>query len=119
MNKTFWQTIVDNDYTLPTQHSVASLTPELLTNLGSTDPERREQSATMLEKWFNRDYHTPVELSDIIAQLSNNLTLGLGEQGTDTVLLRSFSALTLAEIVYYDYEHPCLTESPQSNRQVC
>lgn len=110
MDKIFWQDIVNNDYTLPSQQSVASLTLELLTNLGSTNPERREQSATILEKWFNRGYYTPAELSDIIAQLSNNLTLGVGEQGTDTVLLRSFSALTLAEIVYYDYEHPFLTE---------
>ncbi len=39
------------------------------------------------------------------------MTVGLGEHGTDTVLLRSFSALTLAEIVYYDCEHPLLSES--------
>jgi hypothetical protein len=111
MNKTFWQAIVDNDYTLPPQQSITELTPQLLAHLGSTDPEQREQSATILEKWFNQGYYLPAELSDIIAQLSNNLTVGLGEQGTDTVLLRSFSALTLAEIVYYDYEHPFLTES--------
>ncbi|MHB8599165.1 MAG: DUF2785 domain-containing protein [Ktedonobacteraceae bacterium] len=110
MDKMFWQTIVNNDYTLPSQLSVATLTPELLTNLGSTNPERREQSATILEKWFNRGYYSPDELSRIVSQLSINLTVGLGEQGTDTVLVRSFSALTLAEIVYYDCEHPFLTE---------
>lgn len=111
MDKTFWQAILDNDYTLPPQQTATALTPELLTNLGSTDPERREQSATILEKWFERGYYPPDELLRIIAQLSNNLPNGLGEHGTDTVLLRSFSALTLAEIVYYDYEHPFLTES--------
>ncbi|MEO8972664.1 MAG: DUF2785 domain-containing protein [Ktedonobacteraceae bacterium] len=111
MDKTFWQSIVDNEYALPPQQSVAELAPELLANLGSTDPERREQSATMLEKWVNREYYTSGELSRMTAQLSDNLTVGLGEHGTDTVLLRSFSALTLAEIVYYDYEHPFLSES--------
>src|SRR5579863_3697279 len=109
MDAPFWQTIIDNDYLLSPQQSTAALTPELLENLGSTDPERREQSATILEKWFNRGYYSPGELSQIIAQLSDNLTVGLGEHGTNTVLLRSFSALTLAEIVYYDCEHPFLT----------
>ena len=109
MDAPFWQTIIDNDYLLSPQQSTAALTPELLENLGSTDPERREQSATILEKWFNRGYYSPGELSQIIAQLSDNLTVGLGEHGTNTVLLRSFSALTLAEIVYFDCEHPFLT----------
>lgn len=111
MDKTFLQTIVHNDYMLPPTQSVEALTPELLKNLGSTDPERREQSATILEKWVNLEYYSPDDLSRMIAHLSNNLTPGLGEQGTDTVLLRSFSALTLAEIAYYDYEHPFLTEN--------
>jgi len=111
MDKSFLQTIVNNDYMLPPQQSVEALTPELLKNLGSADPERREQSATILEKWFNRGYYSPDDLSRIIAHLSNNLTVGLGEQGTDTVLLRSFSALTLAEIAYYGFEHPFLTEN--------
>ncbi len=82
MDKEIWQTIVDNDYMLPPQQSITELTPELLANLESTDPERREQSATVLEKWLNRGYYSPDELSHTIAQLSNNLTVDLGEQGT-------------------------------------
>jgi len=112
IDNTFWQAIVDNDYLLPSPQTAAALTPGLLSNLGSTDPDVREQfSTTVLEKWLYRGYYTPAELSDIIRQLAANLTVGLGEQGTHTVLLRSFSALTLAEIVYYDCEHPFLTAS--------
>ena len=80
MNKTFWQAIVGNDYMLPLQQSVVALTSELLANLGSTNPEQREQSATILEKWVNRGYYSPAELLGIIVQLSNNLKVGLGEQ---------------------------------------
>lgn len=112
MDKTFWQAIVSNDYLLPSQQTAAALTPGLLSNLSSTDPDVREQfSTTVLEKWLYRGYYTPAELSDFIRQLAANLTVGLGEQGTHTVLLRSFSALTLAEIIYYDCEHPFLTAS--------
>ncbi len=42
MDKTVWQTIVNNDYMLSPQQSITSLTPELLTNLGSTNLRQRE-----------------------------------------------------------------------------
>ncbi len=110
MDTTVWQSILENDYSLPTGQSATELTPELLNNLGSTNHEMREQSATILERWLNRESYSLDELSQMVTQLASNLRIGIGEQGTDTVLLRSFSALTLAEIVYYNHEHPFLTE---------
>ncbi len=44
-------------------------------------------------------------------QLLSNLSVGLGEQGTDTVFLRAFSALMLAEIVHQDNKRSFLNES--------
>ena len=44
-------------------------------------------------------------------QLAENLKHGLGEQGTDTVFLRTFSALVLAELVYHHNKHPFLEEA--------
>ena len=42
MDKAFWQSIVDSDFAVPAGHTVADLTPELLTFLGSTDIEVRD-----------------------------------------------------------------------------
>jgi hypothetical protein len=35
MDKAFWQSIKSNEYTVPKDHSVPALTPELLSYLGS------------------------------------------------------------------------------------
>ena len=36
------------------------------------------------------------------AQMAHNLTVGIGESGTDTVFLRAFSALILATVIFRD-----------------
>jgi hypothetical protein len=44
-------------------------------------------------------------------QLSDNLTKGVGEQGNDLALLRSFSLLVLTSIVYEDITYHWLEKS--------
>ena len=103
MDKQFWKAIQENDCNIPKGYTVKSLTPELLSFLGSTDPELRDDLAyTILVEWVERDLYTPDDLRQMIAGLSANLEIGIGEIGTDSVFLRAFSILALALIVYYD-----------------
>lgn len=103
MEKQFWKTIPDNDYEVPEGHTVTSLTPELLGLLGSTDPELRDELGyAILVEWVERDLFSLRDLRQMIADLSANLKVGIGEINTDSVFLRAFSILALALIVYYD-----------------
>lgn len=111
MDKTFWQRIISNENAVPIGYTVAALTPELLSYLGSPDPELRDETAyTILDAWINRGYYSHADLWEIAIALLNNLTIGLGEQLSDTIFLRSFSILILTEIVYNDLTHPSLSE---------
>ena len=111
MDKAFWQSILDADCAVPEGHTVASLTPELLALLGSTDPELRDGVAyVVLATWLARDRYTPVEVWAMAERLATNLSIGLGEQESDHIFLRSFSALMLAEIVHRNNQGALLDE---------
>ena len=59
MDKASWQRIIANDYALPSQPSLAQLTNQLLSYLGSTNAELRESIAyPILEQWIDRVYYT-------------------------------------------------------------
>lgn len=109
----FWQAIVDADFAVPAGHSVAELTPELVANLGSPDPQLRDDQAYMiLATWIGRDgRYTPQELRALAAEMQANLSHGIGECDTDTVFRRTFSALILGEIVDADTASPFLTSA--------
>lgn len=110
MDKLFWKSIQENDCNIPEGHTVKSLTPELLSFLGSTDPELRDELAyAILVEWVDGDLYAPDELRQIISDLSANLEIGIGETETDTVFLRAFSVLGLALIVSYDNKKSFLT----------
>ncbi len=109
MEKEFWRSIAANRFQVPPGFTVEQLTPELMSKLGERDPELRDYYIyTTLEKWIGEGLYTHAQLRKMIAQLSENLRVGIGEQGSDRVLLRSFSALTLSEIIKYDNQHPFL-----------
>lgn len=111
MEKAFWLGVAANEYALPSDSSASELLPELLENLGSLDSDLREHAYMTLALWIERDcLYTPEELYHIAGQLRSNLRLGLGEEGTDSVFLRSFSLLVLNNIVDYDNAHPFLQE---------
>jgi hypothetical protein len=109
MDKLFWKTIQENNYVIPPDHTPTSLTAELMTYLGSTDPELRDRIAyEAFANFLERDYYSPEEIAIYSANLLANLEIGIGETGTDSVFLRSFSVLFLAEIVYNDNKVPRL-----------
>lgn len=112
MDKAFWKSIIDNEYAIPPDSSVEALTSELLSYLGSVDPEVREGSVyAVLDAWIHRDSYSHTELWKMATQLLNHLTIGLGERRSDTIFWRSFSLLILTEIVYHDLTHPTLSET--------
>lgn len=105
MDKAFWRSIVDANYAAPREYAVTALTTDLLTKLGSTDPDWRDELAyPILEHWIHRGYYAAGELRELAEAMLANLRAGLGESGTDSVFLRSFSALVLMEIVGCDNE---------------
>ena len=50
------------------------------------------------------------DLRHMIGELAANLMRGLGDRNSDTVFLRAFSVLMLAEIVHYDNAHHVLDD---------
>lgn len=109
MDKLFWRTIQENQYAIPADHTPTSLTAELFSYLGSTDLELRDQIAyETFANFLKRDYYSLEEIEIYIANLLANLDIGIGETESDSVFLRSFSVLFLAEIVHNDNKAPRL-----------
>ncbi|MGB7875099.1 MAG: DUF2785 domain-containing protein [Anaerolineales bacterium] len=112
MDKLFWKTIQENDYAIPADHTPTSLTSELFLYLGSANPELRDEIAyDIFVNFLERDYYNLEEIEIYIANLLANLETGIGEMESDSVFLRSFSALFLAEIVYNDNKVPRLKDT--------
>lgn len=109
MDNAFWQAIREDDYSVPAGFSVEQLSQELLMLLGSTDPMQRDYFAYgILERWIVREYYSRAQLRAMLWGLVGNLSKGLGTRENDTVFLRSFSMLVMAEILKYDNAHPFL-----------
>ena len=112
MDRTFWRVIANDENALPQGEWVAELAPELLSWLGSTDAELRDEFAyRILAAWIEREQFEPEQLRDMVGQMLDNLHIGLGERDTDSVFLRSYSTLVLMEIVAYDNAHPFLGQA--------
>lgn len=111
--KAFWQAIVEADFAMPEGYTTADLTPHLLDFLASTEIDVRDPFGyTIFAVWIVRNkYYTPDELRALRDQLLVNLNHKLGEVETDSVFLRSFSALVLSLIVYRDNAEPFFAES--------
>jgi hypothetical protein len=112
MDRSFWRVIANDENALPQGEWVAELTPELLGWLGSTDPELRDEFAyRILAAWIERGQYGAEQLRTMAKQMSANLEAGLGEQGTDSVFLRTYSVLILMEIVAFDNANPFLDQA--------
>jgi hypothetical protein len=113
MDKMFWRGIVENDFKVPGGYNAAELTPELLGFLGSTDIAVRDPFGyTILTAWMVRERHyTPDELRAMRDELLANLDKGIGENGTDSVFLRSFSMLMVAVMLYRDLQESFLSQA--------
>jgi hypothetical protein len=109
MDKQFWFAIRDNNYAVPEGQEVLALTEELFIYLGSPDPELRDRIAyEVFANWLDQGQYPPELVRAYILRLSANLNEGLGEVGDDSLYLRAFSVLCLAEIVNHDNQTPFL-----------
>lgn len=108
----YWRSIALNKYELPAGESAANLARELTINLGSPDPELRDDlSFSILTSWiYQKKLLSPADLRPMVATLEGNLVRGIGETDGDGVLLRSFSALTLSVIAARENETPFLSQ---------
>ena len=103
MDKAFWQDLLDAKGALPAGYDLHALTDELLSYLGSPDPHLRDGVAyPLLAQWISKGHYSQDELRAMTTRLSANLKVGLGEQGTESVFLRAFSALMLAELIHQE-----------------
>jgi Protein of unknown function (DUF2785) len=116
MDREFWRGVLEAEGKLPDGHDLEQLTNELLGFLSSSDPELRDEFGfSILGNWiYVRHLYSPERLRSMVSSLKAGLQVGLGESGTDTVFVRSFSTLIHAVIVDYDLEHSFLTAAELS-----
>lgn len=98
----YWDQVQSAGFEVPSDRPLDDLTAELTTMLGSTRPEVRDGTAyPALATWIERGVYDDL-LSGLGDGMAAGLSVGLGENGTDTVFRRSFSALVLAECLTHD-----------------
>lgn len=108
----FWRVIQKNRYSVPSGASAPALAKELSRDLGSPDPQLRDDLAyTILDVWIVYKLQLrDAELLPLLDDWQDNLRAGVGESGTDSVLRRSFSALCLAALAERDVKASFLGE---------
>lgn len=108
----FWQAIIESDYAVPTEQPLDAMTQTLLGWLGSTDATLRDRYAyPILEHWLHAEQYSADDVRHLIGELAANIPRGLGDRDSDSVFLRTFSVLLLAEIVHYDNAQQILDEA--------
>ena len=109
-DKEYWQAVISQDFTPPDDVPLTVLLRELSGNLGSTDPELRDDiSYRILTQWLYAKKIVPPELRrNLVSEWIGNLQRSIGEKDTDSVILRSFSALMLSVIAASDNQTPFL-----------
>ena len=112
MDKTFWQELMQNEYAIPNGHTLENLTDEIFSYLGSTDPELRDDIGYIVyANWLKMGLYSQETITRHISRLMDNLAREIGENDTDSVFLRTFSVLFLAEIIHNDNKEPKLEKS--------
>lgn len=111
-DKHFLRTIVQRDYALPANLDPYAFARVLLSNLGSPDSELRDELSYMIfaNGIIAQQKLTPAQLIDVLrtALDASHLFYKIGESGTDSVFMRSFSNLAIAAILYSDAQQQAL-----------
>ncbi len=109
LGKPFW-TALAKDCAVPAGESAFSLVTEAVGFLASPDTQWRDDVGYGVVEAcvYRKRALKPEERRTLIAQLSGNLRRGLWETGTDSVLLRSFSALDLSILAALENADPAL-----------
>ena len=96
--------IMENEYKKHPNFSIEEQLEHFLECLGSPESQFREGSLSIFGSWIERGDFSDEQLLDIANKMKENLLVGLGENNTDSVFLRSFSALILGDIIGFDEE---------------
>jgi hypothetical protein len=94
--------IVQSGYAVPDGIHIMDAISQLLPLLGAVEPHVRESSLEILWQWAKTGQIPDQQLIQIGWFAADGLMTGLGEASTDTVFLRSFSALMLGAIACVD-----------------
>ncbi|MBZ5734288.1 DUF2785 domain-containing protein [Nocardioides sp. TRM66260-LWL] len=106
MSGAYWRQVHADGLAVPTDRPLDDLTAELTAMLGATDPELRDAMAyPTLATWVDRGVYDDL-LPGLGDGMAAGLRTGIGEDGTDSVFRRSFSALVLGECIARDNERP-------------
>lgn len=102
MQRSDWERVVADGFRVPQDAALDELTTELVVMLGDPDPRVRDDLAySVLSAWVTEGVY-----DDLLAGLGDGLTIGmrtgLGDDGADSVLRRSFSAVVLAAVIARD-----------------
>ena len=109
MDKEFWIALAKNDYKIPKGRTLEELKQVIFGYLSSADPELRDDIAYIVyANWLKREMFSKEEVRAHVNELIENLTKGIDETESDSVFLRTFSVLMLAEIVHNDNKKPLL-----------
>lgn len=102
MVSTFWEQVMANGLKVPDDRPLDELTTELTRMLGDPDPAVRDGVAyPTFTTWLAEGVYDDL-LGGLGDGMAAGLEVGLGENGTDTVFRRSFSALVLGECIGRD-----------------
>lgn len=109
----YWRGIQANHYNVPEGAKAFALAQELSGYLKSSDSELRDDFAySILAEWIlHKDILSREELLALEEEWRGNLKKGIGESATDTIFLRSFSALCLSAIAEREVKTPFLGEA--------
>lgn len=115
--------IAKNEYRLPDGVDHWRLALDMLSHLGTPDPELRDDLIyTTFIKWARQGRFSPDQFRTLLATALDNdhLFFGLGERDTDSVFMRAFSLLVIVLPLYYHRRTPFLsaTEVRAAHRKV-
>lgn len=110
--QSFWLALT-KDCIVPAGESAAGLVREAIGLLGSPDPIWRDDVGygVIVSCVYQKKLLDAGQRREIIDTLTGNLRRGIGEVGTDTVLLRSFSALDLSILAALELQDPVLDDA--------
>jgi hypothetical protein len=105
----FWKALAE-DCVVPPGESAAALVGDAVGLLGSRSSEWRDDVGygVVASCVYQKRALTGAERRALVERLSANLRNGIGETGSDSVLLRSFSALDLSILAALEDDAPAL-----------
>jgi hypothetical protein len=113
-SKHFLRSSTENNYEIPAEIDSFAFARALLANLASTDEELRDELSYMFLASGIIDRHklTVQQVGEFLSLVldKDHLFYHIGEAGTDSVFMRSFSSLIVAGIIYTDNRNPALPQ---------